>query len=443
MDPASSARTTLFKGRTNFEFHTPSATVDTIMKIFASRWTGIETDAVLRLYVWGIVGGHVSAWLFIYSTGILASLQQGAEPFCWPYFEDCWKYRFASPSGISAALFLYGALIAAAAWCAIERRFNGCWFALLAASLWVAALTSLDYRLRGNQFYMLLWLNVVFLLAPSRRSTIPLTIVSFYVWAGVLKLNHEWLSGAVLYHDLWLIPREVRWLACVYVVLLEPVLIWGLLSRRRFVRNVVLAQLALFHLQSLSQIHWFYPLLMATVLSWFWLDRAASTASPVSLRALFTMKAPRAAYGMFVVFAAFQLVPYAYDGDADLTGQGRVFALHMFEARQVCDVTATLTRVNGTTTAQDLKLHRLPARVICDPVVYFNRAQNICRNRNALGVVDLRLTMRSKRTTDTAFTTIIDQPMFCAGRFSYAVLGENAWMRAPDVPMSRAPGNPQ
>ena len=80
-------------------------------------------------------------------------------------------------------------------------------------------------------------------------------------------------------------------------------------------------------------------------------------------------------------FAAFQLMPLLYRGDSTLNGQGRIFALHMFAARQVCEVSATLHYTSGNITTIDLKLESLPPRTICDPVMYDSRIQNICRAR--------------------------------------------------------------
>jgi hypothetical protein len=120
-----------------------------------------------------------------------------------------------------------------------------------------------------------------------------------------------------------------------------------------------------------------------------------------------------------------QLAPHAYRGDSTLTGQGRIFALHMFEARQQCEVLATLASGERL----DLKVPLSP-RMICDPVVYFSRAQNLCRTRRASDpTFDLHLVMRSKRTTDPAFQTIIDAPAFCAAGHTHRVFGKNDWLR--------------
>jgi hypothetical protein len=373
----------------------------------------------------------VSALLYFLDTGILSVTVNSVEPLCWPYFESCWQYRFTSTDQVAAALLIFLLLIVAAAvalGAGARRPFTAL---LVVLNIFLFALMSLDYRLRGNEFYMLFWLNGVYLVWPAKRWSIPLIIISFYVWAGALKLNDEWLSGAVLYHPLWLIPARWAWAACTYVVFLEIVFTWALLSRRKWLWLGALAQLGLFHLESLSQIHWFYPLLMAAILSWFVIDRSfGDRQGAASLAALVRGRAPRAAYAIVAVFAAFQLMPYLYHGDKTLTGQGRLFALHMFEARQVCEVTASLHRRDGRTESVDLRMPGLNPREICDPVVYFSRVNNLCRSRATdPTLVDVDWTMNAKRTTDPAFTTVVDEGGFCGKHYGYSLWTNNAWIK--------------
>jgi hypothetical protein len=321
-------------------------------------------------------------------------------------------------------LILVGAVLA-------HWRFSAWWVSVVALNAWLFCVMSLDYRLRANEFYMLFWLNAVFLAGRARRWTIPLILISFYFWAGRLKLNYEWLSGSVLYHDLWLIPRRLTPVACAYVVVLEMVMVWGLLSRRRLVRWMVLGQLACFHIESLSQIHWFYPALMATMLAWFVFEEVIGpNEGRPTLSALLCGKAPKAAYITMVLFALFQVIPFLYRGDVTLNGQGRMFALHMFEARQVCEVSATLHYLNRQPVTIDLTLANLPPRMICDPIVYYDRIENICRAASSnLELQAVDFVMKVKRTTDQAFTTIIAEPSFCSPHRQYSLFANNSWIR--------------
>ena len=388
-------------------------------------------DPVINVYRWAVLATHCSVLLYFLNTDILTILRRDIEPLCWPYFESCWQFRLTSGAWIQVLLIVQSLLIVAAGFALIVRRWATFWVVMIILNIYLFALVSLDYRLRANEFYMLFWFNAVFLFWPAKRWAIPLILISFYFWAGTLKLNYEWLSGAVLYHGLFLIPPQFAWIACAYVVTLEMVVVWGLLANRVWVRWLTLSQFALFHIESLSQIHWFYPLLMAAMLSCFVIDWMTPTDSlQVSLSSLFRGRAPLSAYVLLVLFGMFQLSPYLFRGDKVLTGKGRIFALHMFEARQTCDVHMLVHYTDRSSENVDLLLRQLPPRIVCDPVVYYDRATNLCRDHATYpGFADADLLMHARRSTDTVMTTVIDEENLCSRRAMNKTLPNNRSMR--------------
>jgi hypothetical protein len=388
-------------------------------------------DAVIASYRWALLASHVVVLFYFLDTRILTALTKQVEPLCWPYFQSCWKFRFATDIAVTSLLLLYLCLIIIGAVTLGLKWQRSYWVLMVALNVYLFVLMSLDYRLRGNQFYMLFWASAVLLFWPAKRWAVPLILISFYFWAGTLKLNYEWLSGAVLYHDLYAIPSRLSWIACGYAVFLEMVVIWGLIAKRTWVRWLALSQLALFHVESLSQIHWFYPLLMTALLSWFaieWMKH--ETPRVVTLANLLRGRAPRSAYVLLAIFAGCQIAPYLYRGDKALTGQGRMFALDMLEARQVCDVHALVHFKDHTSEIVNLLMTELPPRKICDPVVYFDRVSNLCRGyASDPGFVDADFVMHARRTTDTRLSTIVDETNFCGQRVTYNLLSNNVWMK--------------
>jgi hypothetical protein len=166
-------------------------------------------------------------------------------------------------------------------------------------------------------------------------------------------------------------------------------------------------------------------------MSWFVIDwMTAEGAQIVSLANLVRGRAPRSAYVLLAIFASCQLAPYLYHGNKTLTGQGRIFALHMFEARQVCDVHAVIHYKDHRTDEVDLLLAQLPARMVCDPVVYYDRESNLCRSHAAdPSFVDADFVMHAKRATDVTMTTIVDEANFCSRREDYSIFSNNRWMK--------------
>jgi hypothetical protein len=380
-------------------------------------------------YGLALVIGHFLCFGQFATDGRVQILLRETEPICWPFFENCQAFRFSSL--FSAALLLggyFGVTVLSGALWALKRgsAFRICmWVALVV----LVGLVCSDYRYRQNQFYMFVIANVVYLISKSDSRPVRLVIVLFYFWAGILKLNREWLSGAVLYNDIWGIPHSFNPILCAYVVVLELVIAFGLLSGSRRVFWFAGIQFAAFHLVSLTQITWFYPALMAALLSIFWIDHfATDERGRRPLVELFRGKWPGLAYGAAGAFSLLQLIPYCYRGDRVLTGQGRIFALHMFEARQDCVVTATFRYEDGHSREKSLLRSKYPPRMVCDPIVYYNAARNACRG-GLDGALTLDLVMRSKRRTDLDYTTIIDVVDFCGRVDDYVVAGNNWWMK--------------
>src|SRR5262249_44799278 len=135
-------------------------------------------------------------------------------------------------------------------------------------------------------------------------------------------------------------------------------------------------------------------------------------------------------YALAAAFSLLQLAPYAFPGDRALTGQGRLYALHMFDARAACAGWADLHNADGTTTRRDLKLP-LDTRIACDPIVFFNRARNLCRQRDAgrLAFEDLDLFLSARRSSDAELKRVIDTKSFCAKGERYDPFRRNPWTR--------------
>ena len=99
------------------------------------------------------------------------------------------------------------------------------------------------------------------------------------------------------------------------------------------------------------------------------------------------------------------------------------------DARPICEGWAELHNADGTTTRRDLKL-RLDTRIACDPIVYFNRARNLCRQRDLgrIAFQDLDLHLSARRATDGQLRRVIATSGFCARRERYDPFRHNAWI---------------
>jgi hypothetical protein len=384
----------------------------------------IAADPALRAYGAALALLHPLTAYWIRRDDKLAWLTPAAEAICWPFFPDCERLRVLSLAQLETATVLWalgGALVALGfAW---RRTTRAALAGLLLLAAFEVALLALDFRLRRNQHMMALWVTGAFLLVPGRRRALPLLICLFYFWAGTIKLNWEWISGAAVGGRFWPFSGAGLIAACLYVIALELGVVWGLLARRAWMFWGALAQLALFHALSWQTVGFFYPILMAGILAIFPLARLLPRPSPAGWRPALALAA---------LFSALQLTPYLFPGDRTVTGEGRLFALHMIDAHVQCRAWAELRLEDGRTQRVHLRRHH-ERRTRCDPIVIHGEARNLCRARDAgrRRFADFRLRLESRRASDGgALRSVIDLPDFCAASPRYDPFRHNGWIAA-------------
>jgi hypothetical protein len=403
-----------------------------VRRFFRRNVQEIAADPVLRIYGAVLAVVHVLTFLH-WQPGLGRILAPEAMPICWPFFEECHRFRVLGAGAVRA--FLWGYLATAVAALALSWRTRTVTpaYALLVALEAVKVLVIVqDYRLRLNQHYMAFFVAATFLFLPGKRRALPYLLIAFYFWAGTVKLNREWLSGAALYRReaLWL-PDALVPAACAYVVALELVLVFGLLARRRWVFWGTLGQVTLFHLMSWPIVGFFYPTLMLALVAIFPLARHLAPArEPPTVGSLLAGREAPPTYATLAGFSLLQLVPYAFPGDPAITGEGRLFALHMFDARVVCEASLTLHDGRGGTQRVRVQTDRGSIRTRCDPIVHFNVARAFCREGAASGRWrDLDLSLRSRRSTEPALRPVVEIERFCAANPTYDLWRPNPWIR--------------
>ena len=397
-----------------------------------SQIAEIERDEALRWFGVALAFLHVVTYLFWVDQRIVAYVHAEAEPICWPLMPECERLRVLSAGGVALLLRAYfAAAIGAGLLFASRRLVPWAYAGLVLVNLLKLGLMLLDYRLRMNQHYMGFSATFAYLVVPGKRDALRVLVTLFYFWAGTLKLNWEWISGAGLYRPMWPFSGVGVVFACVYVIVLELGVAWGLLAKRAWIFWAAFVQFLVFHALSWQVVGFFYPLLMFAILAIFPLSRFVEPRDPPEglLASLFMGRGRGWVYALAGVFCLLQLVPYAFPGDRTLTGQGRLYALHMFDARASCVGWADLRQTDGTTTRYDLKLP-LDTRIACDPIVYFNRARNLCRARDAGRVAfeDLDLFLTARRASDGEMKRVIATRGFCAKGERYDPFRHNAWI---------------
>src|SRR5207253_6109641 len=284
----------------------------------------IEGDAALRWYGVALAFLHVVTYLYWVDQRVVAFVHAQAEPICWPLVLECEKLRVLSAPGMALLLRAYfAAAIGAGLLFASRRLVPWAYAGLVLVNLLKLGVMLLDYRLRMNQHYMGFFAAFAYLLVPGKRDALRVLVTLFYFWAGTLKLNWEWISGAGLYRPMWPFSGVGVVAACVYVIVLELGVTWGLLAKRAWIFWAAFAQFLLFHALSWQVVGFFYPLLMFAILAIFPLSRAVDPRDPPVglLTALWTGRARRSVYATALGFSLLQLVPYAFPRSEEHTSE--------------------------------------------------------------------------------------------------------------------------
>jgi len=382
------------------------------------RSAGLIGDRALSLYGALLAAAQLVTTAWMVQHRVWQLLARGGEALCWPMLPGCADLRVFSAPAVECVVAL-SALLGAGAGLLFVLRKRASWWLLALNQLVLVVLIAQDLRLRRNQHYMLSFTVAAYLLLPDPKRAIRYLLVLFYLFAGTLKLNKEWLTGAALYGPVPISGWPLR-IACGYVVSLELIFVFGLLSRRRWLFYATLSQILLFEFASYPMVGFFYPLLMLLLLGLFPLARRPGEAPLRFHREALSTRL------FLCFFSLLQLVPHLFPGDTAITGEGRLFALHMFDAKVVCSSQATVRRGSEVLGVQDVN-RDLAIRIACDPLVLLERGQALCaRAPSPAYQVDLSLVAR--RSSDSESRRIVALRDLCSQSIDYKWWRHNDWI---------------
>ena len=323
----------------------------TLRTYFNKQIEAIKNDTAVRIYGVFVAFGYFLCFLQWKPMYIARHMADPTQVYCWPFFENCFAYRPFTAEQIHGIILAYGLIAFIGVPLFLSRKYCawGYWWLVLTTAFKTLIYVQ-DYALRMNQHYMLYFMTLVLLFLPHKRQLLRIAMVLFYFWASTLKFNVEWLSGEAMHTPPLGIPWRLLPAACAYAAILEAFIVWGTLAADRRIFWFAFSQLFLFHVVSWKVVGYFYPTLMFALLSIFVLTALIpDPCEPKSLlRSLFTGKQPKSIYLYILFFSALQMVPVVMPGDEKLTGEGRLFALHMIDANIRCEGAITLKFKDGT-----------------------------------------------------------------------------------------------
>lgn len=399
---------------------------------FKKQIEEIKNDAAVRIYGAFIAFGYFLCFIQWRPFYIAQHMADPSQVYCWPFFENCFAVRPFTAEQAHLFIVIYGVIAFLGIPLFLFRKSctAGYWWLILVTVLKTLIYVQ-DYALRMNQHYMLYFITFVFLFIPHKRQLLQIAMVLFYFWASTLKFNMEWISGQAMHTRPLGVPWRLVPAACVYAVVIEFLIVWGTLSVNRRIFWFALSQLVLFHIASWPVVGYFYPTLMFSLLTIFPLTvLIGHPGEPTDLlRSLFTGQQPKAIYLFILFFSTLQLIPVIMPGDEKLTGEGRLFALHMIDAKVKCQGAITLKFKDGTTQEIPIPLKDSIKRTQCEPAMNFSLAKRSCYlNRNDPNFADLDIYYEARKSTERIFRPLVDVNDFCGKELTYRILQPNDWI---------------
>lgn len=372
--------------------------------MFQKQINEISSSRALPWYGFALSLSHVLTFFFVYHFPQILSRVQ--NPICWDWFKNCQIVRFSSewPWQVLLHLYLGIAVIALCAFYFKKVRLG--FFALFICMLLKYAGGLLDYSFMGNYHYMHFLAQIAFLFLPQKKKIIPLLVGFFYLAAGSLKLNAEWITGAALIKPFPIGGPNLLMAACIGVIFLELFIVLGLFAKNNIARWLSLFCFIAFHAISYFWVGYFYPLIMFCLLSIFvllWINRETpeNWSDLKKINVLF-----------LALITVLQIIPL-FGKDPSLYTERRIWSLNMYDARAACLNSIILKYADHQTDyTYDGKNHGV--RVQCDPLLYRSQAINLCRQERTDPLFeDLDLILLAKRQTGTNFEPILIQKNFC------------------------------
>lgn len=344
---------------------------------------------------------------------------------CWPLFSACADFK---PSSVILGIILavYGLIALAAMYFWLRKNFRwGIIFLWLLVAIKCLIILQ-DYRLTGNYHYLPTLITVCFLLIPGRAYALTFSFFVIYFTAGLLKLNPTWVNAEAINERL--LPPIVNKIGVWYVLVLELAFIFFLFSKKNRWFYFIFAQLVLFHLYSWHLTRFFYPTVMLTLLGILLVVR--STAPALGFKETFKRVFSSVEAKLLTTFFILLQIPqYLIPGDAALTGEGRMYAMIMYDGRTQCQPYLTLWKKNKEKEEMPLQPPWLITRTKCDAMVYWRLAQNICnwtKKDASIVQVDLYVPVRYENTDE--WQPLVAATDVCNKELTYSSFFPNTWI---------------
>ena len=402
---------------------------NTLKKYFKNQIKEIESSKALMYFGVFLSFIHILVyysfnWFTFYNFYVIDHPSRA----CWSFFSDCSFLKFPSVLSVKIIIFIYLLLAFISLYLFLTKKIKYGYFILLFLSLFMYFIILFDFKNMGNFYYMPLALMFLFLLFPSKKISIPIMSVLFYVFSGILKLyNSDWLAGGQLHSMESWNPYFILFLTHSTVIF--QIFISPLALLKHWVKYIAFLYFILFHIVSYYWIPLWYGVICCAWLSIFPLIWFVDKSHKNLIEEIFTKNFKKITLIPLMLFMVAQVAPRLYyKGDTAVTGEGRTWSLNMYDAKVFCD-----SHVNMIYKDRTESFYRrsdwLSSRIGCDPYLYYLDAKKSCAwGMKNPDFIDLNLYLGAKRASDSKWTEVIHLTGFCSKDIEYNFIRGNDWI---------------
>lgn len=331
-----------------------------VLPVKYKKWFSIHEIESSPLLQWSF--GAVLLFYFltfqnwISGSAITVETARAGRAVCWPYFQECYKWYFfhGLPDGYSQSIFymaLYGVIVAIVyfIW---SKQWDIAHALMSVLFVWKTFVVFvLSYTIAGPYDYFHIVYSFIILFLPYKEYFLKVSVVLLYFLSASSKFSPAWVLGtyfSTLQNGLPLFPRFSIPLLTNFVIFMQVVAAWFLLSRRTWMRMLVFTFFVVFHLYSGVLVYYHYPSVSLPLLIILFGPMYTHTRAPFSRKSL-------AGWIFLGALVVFQLPGYLIPGDQKLTLEGNRFGMFMFEANHQCVQTVkTYRQMHGASVRRSL-----------------------------------------------------------------------------------------
>lgn len=137
----------------------------------------------------------------------------------------------------------------------------------------------------------------------------------------------------------------------------------------------------------------------------------------------------RRAQALLILFILLQLPQYYIPGEAAVTGEGRMYALIMYDGRTQCQPHLTIWKKSQTKEELPLVPPWLLTRTSCDPLIFLRLTEKVCawsKDDPEVLQVDLNIPIRYQRQEE--WQSLVAVTDVCKKPLTYSNFFPNFWI---------------